>query len=112
MLTSIYPKIYRQNATSLTYGGEQRGYKAFSYGFSKKFLKKRLEFVVNYLNRSFPYETVNKYQIDNYKSYHKMGVDMKTILFSVFYNFSTKKKMNKKARRRIRWQEEGKADKF
>ncbi|WP_421918363.1 TonB-dependent receptor [Marinifilum sp.] len=33
---------YRQNATSLTYGGETRGYKAFSYGFSKKVLQKEI----------------------------------------------------------------------
>lgn len=103
---------YRQNATSLTYGGEEKGYKAFSYGFSKKMLKKKLEFVVNCLNRSFPYEIVTRYNVDNYQSYYKMDVDMKTVLFSVFYNFSTKKKMDKKARNRIRWEEQGKADKF
>jgi outer membrane receptor protein involved in Fe transport len=103
---------YRQNATVLTYGGEQREHKAFSYGFSKKFFKKKLELVVNYLNRGLPYEIIGKYQVDNYKSYHKMNVDMKTVLFSVSYNFSTKKKMDRKARKRIRWQEEGKEDKF
>lgn len=103
---------YRQNATTLTFGGEEKGYKAFSYGFSKKLFKKKLEFVVNYLNRGLAYETITKYEIDKYKSYYKMNVDMKTVLFSVFYNFTTKKKMNNKVRRRIKWEEEGKSDKF
>jgi len=101
---------YFNRPEKLISNGKISNSQSFNYGVSKYFFDKKLELCVNLLNQFFPYETTSVFKSGSSISKSKTRRDMRTVMFSVFYNFSSKKKMNKKARSRIHWEDQGKED--
>lgn len=101
---------YYNRPDKLISNGKISNSQSFNYGVAKYFFDKKLQLCVNLLNQFFPYETTTEYKSSQFSNKSILNRDMRTIMFSAFYNFSSKKKMNEKARKRIRWENQGKED--
>ena len=101
---------YFNHPDELIYNGKLANPESFNYGISKYFFNKRFELCANFSNQFLPYETTREYRSGNSLSKTITKRDMRTVMFSLFYNFSSKKRMEKKARNQIKWEEQGKED--